>query len=216
MTETEWLARHDYPLAMLDQLRGKATDRKLVLFLVAYCRHLWSWFTDERSRRAVEIAERYADGLASLDEVRRAEDLAYQAIQDLKRRAGDRAWIAADGAYITASAPVAELGTFQNTYNLVSIVDALDPERSARVCELLREVFGNPYRLSKCDPSWQTTDVIALATAVYADRAFDRLPLPADALTSAGCDSPEVLTHCRSPGSHVRGCWAVDLILGQE
>jgi hypothetical protein len=46
--------------------------------------------------------------------------------------------------------------------------------------------------------------------------AFDRLPILADALEEAGCDEPALLAHCRSDGPHVRGCWAVDLVLGKE
>jgi hypothetical protein len=54
-----------------------------------------------------------------------------------------------------------------------------------------------------------------LATGIYEDRAFDRLPLLADALMDAGCADEQVLGHCRSDG-HVRGCWLLDLILGKS
>ena len=37
-----------------------------------------------------------------------------------------------------------------------------------------------------------------------------------DALMDAGCDDEEILGHCRGKGPHVRGCWAVDLLLGKE
>ena len=43
-----------------------------------------------------------------------------------------------------------------------------------------------------------------------------RLAILADALEEAGCDSEDLLAHLRSPGPHVRGCWAVDLVLGKE
>ena len=64
------------------------------------------------------------------------------------------------------------------------------------------------------DPSWRTSTAVALAEAIHADRAFDRLPLLADALEDAGCDHPDVLAHCRGPDPHARGCWVVDLVLG--
>ena len=48
------------------------------------------------------------------------------------------------------------------------------------------------------------------------DRAFERLPLLADALMDAGCDAEDVLNHCRAAGPHVRGCWVVDRVLGKE
>jgi hypothetical protein len=58
--------------------------------------------------------------------------------------------------------------------------------------------------------------VTALAKAIYGERAFDRLPILADALEEAGCTNAELLGHCRQPGVHVRGCWVVDLVLGKE
>jgi hypothetical protein len=51
--------------------------------------------------------------------------------------------------------------------------------------------------------------------SIYADRAFDRLPILADALEEAGCTDADILAHCRGPGPHARGCWVVDLILGK-
>jgi hypothetical protein len=55
-----------------------------------------------------------------------------------------------------------------------------------------------------------------LAQAIYDDRTFDHLPILADALEEAGCSVKEMLDHLRGPGPHVRGCWAVDLLLGRE
>jgi hypothetical protein len=66
MTEAAWLACTD-PEEMLSSLRGTASDRKLRLFAAA-CRRIWDWFADS-GRRAIEVAERYADGLAELEEV---------------------------------------------------------------------------------------------------------------------------------------------------
>ena len=60
-----------------------------------------------------------------------------------------------------------------------------------------------------------TEAVAALARGVYDDRAFDRLPVLADALDDAGCANADLLAHLRGPGPHVRGCWAVDLLLGK-
>jgi hypothetical protein len=81
---------------------------------------------------------------------------------------------------------------------------------------LLRDIFGNPFRPPAFDPRWRTADVLALGRGVYEDWAFDRLPLLADALLDAGCDNEDVLAHCRNDGPHVRGCWVVDLALGNE
>src|SRR5262249_49961028 len=77
---------------------------------------------------------------------------------------------------------------------------------------LVRDIFGNPFRPVTLHPAWRTANVTALAQAIYAERAFDRLPILADALEDAGCDNADILNHCRQPGDHVRGCWVVDLI----
>ncbi|MBL8794488.1 MAG: hypothetical protein JNM56_11325 [Planctomycetia bacterium] len=80
----------------------------------------------------------------------------------------------------------------------------------------MREIFGNPFRPVPVDPTWRTPTAIAIAQAIYDERAFDRLPILADALEDAGCTHVDLLNHCRQPGEHVRGCWAVDLVLGRE
>jgi hypothetical protein len=84
-----------------------------------------------------------------------------------------------------------------------------------RQAESLRDIFGNPFRLATLDRSWLTSTVTSLAQAIYDDRAFDRLPILADALEDAGCTDQDILAHCRGGGEHVRGCWVVDLLLGK-
>jgi hypothetical protein len=87
----------------------------------------------------------------------------------------------------------------------------------ARQAELARDIFGNPFRSPALDPAWRVWNggtVPMLARGIYEERAFDRLPILADALEEAGCTDGGILGHCRGPGPHVRGCWVVDLILG--
>ncbi|MDB5309346.1 MAG: hypothetical protein JWO38_3548 [Gemmataceae bacterium] len=84
------------------------------------------------------------------------------------------------------------------------------------LCDVPRDVFADPSRPAAIDPAWLTTTVVSLACEIYADRAFDRLPILADALQDAGCEDQQLLGHCRGPGPHVRGCWVVDLLLGKE
>jgi hypothetical protein len=43
-----------------------------------------------------------------------------------------------------------------------------------------------------------------------------RLAVLADTLEDAGCTHAELLGHLRGPGPHVRGCWAVDLVMGKQ
>jgi hypothetical protein len=90
----------------------------------------------------------------------------------------------------------------------------MDDERVAQAA-LLRDIAGNPFRPVSLDLAWRTPAVLHLGQFIYDDRAFDQLPVLADALEEAGCASREVLDHCRGPGPHVRGCWAVDLVLGK-
>ena len=72
MTEAEWLACTE-PTPMLDFLRGKASDRKLRLFAVACCRSIWNLLREKNHRKAVEVAERYADGQATPLQLKQAE-----------------------------------------------------------------------------------------------------------------------------------------------
>ncbi|MBN9118666.1 MAG: hypothetical protein J0I06_05840 [Planctomycetes bacterium] len=82
---------------------------------------------------------------------------------------------------------------------------------------LVRDVFGNPFRPVTADPAWLTPDVVTLARGIYEEKAFDRMPILADALQDAGCTNEDVLNHSRDPKQvHVRGCWVVDLLLGKQ
>jgi hypothetical protein len=98
-------------------------------------------------------------------------------------------------------------------------------ERSAQ-CRLLHDIVANPFRpAAALDPAcvaWRGEVVRALAWAAYDERLPEgtlnpaRLALLADALEDAGCTDAALLGHLRSPGPHVRGCWAVDLVLGKS
>jgi hypothetical protein len=88
---------------------------------------------------------------------------------------------------------------------------------------LLREVTGNPFRTGTFEPNWRTATILALADTAYSERHLPsghldpaRLAVLSDALEEAGCTDADILSHLRSPGPHVRGCWAVDLILGKQ
>ncbi|MDY3553014.1 hypothetical protein R5W24_002104 [Gemmata sp. JC717] len=80
----------------------------------------------------------------------------------------------------------------------------------------IRDIFGNPFRPVTFSPAWRTFTVVALASGMYDSRDFTAMPILADALQDAGCDSADILAHCRGEGPHVRGCWVVDLVLGKE
>ena len=82
--------------------------------------------------------------------------------------------------------------------------------------DVIAEVFGDPFKPVAFAPEWRTDTAVLLAKQMYDSRDFSVMPILADALQDAGCDSEDVLDHSRGPGPHVRGCWVVDLVLGKE
>jgi hypothetical protein len=216
MTEAEWLACTD-PQRMLEFLRGRASDRKLRLFACACCRRIWHLLYDERSRGAIEVAERYVDGMANDEMWSTCQRLAADARDDGggARAAWHALTTAEDYALRTAYA-AARYPREQMVWALGVAV-----ERSIQG-SWLRDIIGNPFPPVSLDPSWLTSDVGALAQAAYEQRELPqgtldpaRLAVLADCLEEAGCRDDQVLGHLRGPGPHVRGCFVVDLLLGR-
>ncbi len=220
MTEQEWLECAD-PAAMLEFLRGKASERKLRLFAVACARRVWPLLDDRWSRYAIETAERYLEDQASSAELRQAcletdGRMMPNGDNDVRCSTGFAAsdeQADAPGASRCALTLVA--GSRRGRGRRKWGERTVQQERDAQ-CSLLRDIMGNPFHSATSPPAWLTPTVFSLAQGIYADRAFDRLPILADALEDAGCDSADILNHCRQPGEHVRGCWAVDLVLGRQ
>jgi hypothetical protein len=210
MTEEQWL---DWtrPLEMLGHLRGQATDRKLRLFVCACCRRIWPLLTDGRSQRAVEVAERHADGEASDQELEAAwrdAEKFFGSTCSYGTSTGDQPARAASSAADPTPSLLPHMHHLSFRY--------LSEEWPAQAT-LLRDIFGNPFRPVTLDPTWRTSTVVALASQMYDSRDFGATPILADALQDAGCDSADVLDHCRAPnGVHVRGCWVVDLVLAKS
>jgi hypothetical protein len=102
-----------------------------------------------------------------------------------------------------------------SAYNTPPRRAALNSEAEAHN-QLVRDIFGNPFRPVTFDPTWRTTTAVQLTQGIYDSRDFSTMPILADALQDAGCDNADILDHCRRPGPHVRGCWVVDLVLGKE
>jgi hypothetical protein len=107
---------------------------------------------------------------------------------------------------------------------LYEIMDRLDRKDRAPHRQQLRavkermlalELVGpNPFRPIPFSPSWRTDTAVSLAHTIYDTREFSAMPILADALQDAGCDSDDILDHCRDANAtHVRGCWVVDLVL---
>lgn len=72
-----------------------------------------------------------------------------------------------------------------------------------------------PFSTPSFDPAWKSADVVLLAKSIDADKAFDRMPILADALEEAGCDDERILTHCRGEHVHEPYCWVMELIRGE-
>jgi hypothetical protein len=98
-------------------------------------------------------------------------------------------------------------------------VPLLTLEETQSCCWLLREIFGNRgvvFGPPIWEQRWVTSTTLNLATGIYDEKAFHSLPILADALQDAGCDSEDILNHFRQPGEHCRGCWALDLVLDKK
>ena len=92
----------------------------------------------------------------------------------------------------------------------------MEPDWKAWERALALELVGpNPFRPIAFSPEWRTDTAASLARHMYESHEFGAMPILADALQDAGCDSDPILNHCRSEGPHVRGCWVVDLVLGK-
>jgi hypothetical protein len=84
-------------------------------------------------------------------------------------------------------------------------------------CDIIRDIFGNPFRPVTFSPEWRTDTAVTLAWQMYESRDFSAMPILADALQDAGCDTEAILAHCRDENAtHVRGCWVVDGLLGKS
>lgn len=215
MTEAEWLAA-TYPMPMLQLLIGKVSDRKMRLLGVAIARASWDRLEDERSRRAIDLAELFADGSVGIPELQSVVDGAWDVRDEMwdagPEKADDRLWVA-EAAALTSS-----LREWNRTFHHPGGTDDYYPFRLPKPthCDLIRDIFGNPFRPVAVVPAWLTSTAVAIAQGIYADRAFERLPILADALQDAGCENADILAHCRGEGPHVRGCWVVDLVLGKQ
>jgi hypothetical protein len=215
MTEAEWLAC-TYTSGILSPFGKRVSSRKLRLFGCACGRRLSHIVTDERFEEALSVLERYADGLAKeSDRIRVSKCDEFKVVKGGKRTAGHFARSTIhDTAQKTIQRAINYLG--------VAVASALQTSPKSHSAEyaqnmiLLRDIFGNPFRPVTFSPSWRTDTVLSLARQMYESREFGAMPILADALQDAGCDSDDILAHCRGAGPHVRGCWVVDLVLGKE
>jgi hypothetical protein len=230
MTEAEWLTWNT-PESLLHGPLPNVTCRKLRLYAVACGRSVLAEFRTERAEaeRALQLAEQYADGLVTLEELKREYDpkralrepgwvVVAQAGSDYRHQQRHPDVNAAVSAARSAISFAPTAWVKRNPGQRQKSKGATNAAVIARatLLDLLRCIVGNPFRPVAFAPNWRTETAVALAAGIYAERAFDRLPILADALEEAGCDHAEVLNHCRGPGPHARGCWVVDGVLGKS
>jgi hypothetical protein len=229
MTESMWIACAN-PWSMVNHLGSKASDRKRRHLACACLRRFWHVLRDEEARKAVETAERFADGMADADQLQAAQNNA-----DAGPEVSGGSAQLLRAAYYAASAHSSDVLYASNcavaAASYRAFCDAVaaggrrvtgNPKESEEAAQraIAQDMFGNPFRpvpsIAPLWLAWNDGAIRKMAQAIYDGRAFGRLPLLADALEEAGCTDADILSHCRSDGEHVRGCWVVDLILGKE
>jgi hypothetical protein len=241
MTEAEWVACRT-PKSMLDCLVERSGEerlhsyaRKLRLWACACVRRCWGLLGDESGRKAVVVAERFADGLAdeqALDAARAAVEAAVQAMPAGPPDHWARyysldtpACLVSRGVHpeaLWAEGEAVNLAGYYAGDPAVPHAVAAPEATAARFAEdavhsaLLRDAFGNPFRPVRLHPSWNDGVAVRLARVIYDERRFADLPILADALEEAGCADAAILAHCCGGGEHARGCWVVDLLTGRQ
>ncbi len=225
MNEAEWLAAE--LRVRLANVHGLSRHRKIRLFAIACCRRILNEQSDSLLHDAILRAEQFADGL----------------IRDSTREKWRRKVSTTHlNLMVNPDVPFREYHVLPEYHAFASVCEGdgsprlldvwstmvhhfwkLKPDNAERTfwAQKLAEsfffdIFGNPFRPVTFDPAWRSSTAVGVAETIYADRTFDNLPILADALQDAGCDHPDILSHLRGPGPHVRGCWALDLVLGKE
>jgi hypothetical protein len=231
VTEAEWLAATD-PWPMLQAMGTVVSERKLQLYAVARCRRVFTVVCDQDLHDIVRLAERCADGEVP-GECLRAWYMPrnlVDAIRCLKeRRRGltpaDRFVLGMCSMAIHAE-PHQTLAYIQLLASDIRHGQAAGSLADVEVCQgvLFRDIFGNPFRPSPDVEAARNRDSVCwLVQGAYEARSLpsgtlqpSQVALLADAVEDAGCTDAELLGHLRGPGPHVRGCWAVDLMLGKS
>jgi hypothetical protein len=206
-------------------LSQKAARRKLRLFACACVRRLRAVVSPDRIQ-AVRISEQYADGLASQTELEAALEQV-RSLPNVIPWDADMALSVFGPSNLSWERLLAELilGLGPNLDARVVAKQAIEiaayakaaPHKRAgekrQQAHLLRDIFGNPFRPVALDARLGAR-TRALARIIYQEGRFTDLPLLADALKQdAGCANQELRDHCQRPSRHVRGCWALDLML---
>ena len=218
MTESGWLNFSQLgPLMIFAFERPSVTPRQATLFGCGCCRCAHDWSPPDREGDALSAIERYQDG-----EITRRTWLKYRRALEARDKVWERSATKWEHDFRAAvarlfSAPEGRVVPDM----LLRAVDSISTVQytaafETKLCSILRDIFGNPFRQVRFSADWRTDTAVSLAKQMREAREFSAMPILADALQDAGCNSDEVLHHCRDPNqTHVRGCWVVDLVLGK-
>jgi hypothetical protein len=213
-------------------LSSNALRRKLRLFACACMRRSKVLAVCERLH-AIEISERYADGLVDKAGLEKAFVAVRKLPEPIPSDADfalsvfgptNMAWearlievfltLGPELNVRTAATKVAELITECEGAEYLARRGRAERSQQAH---LLRDIFGNPFRPVTVDPSRLNDKTRSVARTIYEKGQFANLPRLGRALKKdAGCANRDLLDHCQWPTRHVRGCWVVDLVLGNS
>ena len=187
-------------------VKAGISSRKSRLFAVALCRMWVDWMPDQHTRELVDLAELFADGRVTDQQLQRARRAVY--------RWANKHW----NTLISSSHQ--DWARYWAAWN-AAIPKIVPPcygffHRDNEFRRIAADIFGSYAEPLTFDPTWRTSTAVALAQQMYESRDFSPLPILADALQDAGCEHPDILSHCRGTGVHVRGCWVVDLVLAKQ
>src|SRR5262245_7548415 len=237
MTEAEWLACAK-PHPMLEELewRGQLSSREQQLWGCSCVKRVGDLLRDNRLRAGVIAHDMYADDLVTTHALRAAVAAAQQVKAEIPFPPGFGAGIhgilpGAAPVWAAVAAVAAVEGTDRFRSVPILVLEAVRCESSSKLQEavshewsvavaaeewaaqvnLVRDLFGNPFRPVNPSPSWISTTVTRVAEVIYQKEDFELMPILADALEDTGCENADILSHCRDQQSgHVRGCWVVD------
>jgi hypothetical protein len=201
---------------MLDLLQGSIPpERKVRLFNAAICRRFWDYLP-EASRSILSESELLADGLVKANDAQLC-DRANKVVHELFDQRYPTKLFPSDEVRLQrdAAAAVCYAVLPNELWGAAAYFWQLKPSEKQHHSNIIRDIFGNPFRFVAVQPAWLTPGVVSLAQTIYDDRAFDRMPILGDAIEETGCDNIDILDHCRSKSAHVRGCWVVDALLGK-
>jgi hypothetical protein len=217
VTEAEWLTC-DNPEVMFELFRRTASVRKSRRFAAECFWRLVRVLPDPRQRRAIEVLEEWAEGTITQRARAEAARGARVACYEFPSRIGIEVQLREDDLHFVGLMLYRELVSSSPANHAISAPGGLIDGATEQVqqAELIRDIFGNPFRPVEFSAEWRTDTAVVLARQMYESREFGAMPILADALQDAGCDSEDVLNHCRGAGPHVRGCWVVDAVLEKE